>query len=251
MKWNDCDNDGIYDTGEQPLPGWTIQLGTTDNCGSIKETQTTDANGKYTINNLPVGTLTINITALPPYTSQNISVTIEAGKTTTKDIKLKAVTTVLVSVKSGGLFGLPIQGATVKLGTATGTTDILGMVTLTVNPGTYDLEVSASGQKNFKKSVTIDKGSNTLEVTMASSSGGGTDGGLIALLFGALCLILFLPLLIVIVIIVVIIVVIRRRKKAKAAAAQAAAAPAYPPQGVPPPPPGNVPPMPPQRPPGP
>jgi len=208
----------------------------------------TDSSGKYTFTNIPVGTITFNVTAID-YPDATFSATITVGQTTTKDIQLEMQTSVTFYVLYGDIIPLPYQGATVKFGNNTGTTDGLGMVTFQTKPGTYDYEISASGKKTEKKSVTITKGPNTLTVTMKSSSGGG-DVGLLAGLLALGCLVLILILMIPIVLIVVIIVVIMRRKKAKAAVAQAAAAPAYPPQGVPPPPPGQAPPpMPPPGPP--
>ena len=224
------------------------------NDGTILPPSTfTDTSGKYALKGLPVGTLNINVTPLLGYPETSFSVTITAGQNTTKDVQLKMPTTVTVAV-GGGVLGLPISGATVTVGSVSGTTDALGMVTLTVTPGNYTLTVKASGYQTAKKDITVTKGDNTYQATL-SKPGGNVDTGLMALLFGALCLILFLPLLIIIIVIVVVIILLRRKKKAKAAEAAAMPAPPAPGQQAPqpggtgvPPPPGQGPPAPPPNP---
>jgi hypothetical protein len=55
MKFNDLNGNGRKDDGEPGLPGWTINL----SMGAVQMTATTDANGEYCFNNLPLGTYTI------------------------------------------------------------------------------------------------------------------------------------------------------------------------------------------------
>ncbi len=58
IKWNDGDGDGIRDTGEQGLAGWTIYVDVNgNNTPDIAEPQVvTGALGQYTLANLPPGT---------------------------------------------------------------------------------------------------------------------------------------------------------------------------------------------------
>ena len=51
-KWNDSNHDGIHQTSESGLPGWTIQL-------SSGQTVVTDQAGNYCFTHLPAGSYTI------------------------------------------------------------------------------------------------------------------------------------------------------------------------------------------------
>lgn len=53
VKFNDLNNDGLRDTGEELLAGWTIHL--LDPDGEVIDSATTDANGAYTFANLSPG----------------------------------------------------------------------------------------------------------------------------------------------------------------------------------------------------
>jgi hypothetical protein len=56
-KWNDLNGDGVWDIGEPPLEGWTINL-----AGPITGTDVTDENGYYEFLGLPAGTYTVSET---------------------------------------------------------------------------------------------------------------------------------------------------------------------------------------------
>jgi Ca2+-binding RTX toxin-like protein len=61
MKWNDVDGDGVKDTGEVGLQGWTIYLDSNSN-GQLDNGETfttTDANGNYQFTNLRPGIYTV------------------------------------------------------------------------------------------------------------------------------------------------------------------------------------------------
>ncbi|WP_218653149.1 ELWxxDGT repeat protein [Nostoc sp. TCL26-01] len=61
MKWNDIDGDGVKDTGEPGLQGWTIYLDSNSN-GQLDNGEistTTDANGNYQFTNLRPGIYTV------------------------------------------------------------------------------------------------------------------------------------------------------------------------------------------------
>jgi protocatechuate 3,4-dioxygenase beta subunit len=61
--FDDCNNNGVQDTNESPLPGVTITLvGTTTTGGSVFQTTTTDANGLYTFSGLATGTYMVTQT---------------------------------------------------------------------------------------------------------------------------------------------------------------------------------------------
>ncbi|MFM6495784.1 MAG: SdrD B-like domain-containing protein, partial [Dolichospermum sp.] len=60
-KWNDINSNGVWDTGEQALAGWTIYIDSNKNgqfdAGELSTV--TDANGQYTFSNLGPGEYTI------------------------------------------------------------------------------------------------------------------------------------------------------------------------------------------------
>lgn len=58
-KWYDEDGDGVFDAGEQPLSGWTIQLDR-DGDGSVEMTASTDGNGYYEFDDLHRGDYAIS-----------------------------------------------------------------------------------------------------------------------------------------------------------------------------------------------
>ncbi|MGE3808007.1 MAG: SdrD B-like domain-containing protein, partial [Gemmataceae bacterium] len=70
-KYNDIDQDGVWDPGENGLPGWTIQLYTTTGgqlSASPLQTITTDAHGDYSFDDLgplPAGTSYVVVEVLP------------------------------------------------------------------------------------------------------------------------------------------------------------------------------------------
>ncbi len=53
MKFNDLNGNGLKDTGEPALSGWTIQLCADSACTTILQTATTDANGVYSFSVTP------------------------------------------------------------------------------------------------------------------------------------------------------------------------------------------------------
>jgi hypothetical protein len=55
FKWNDENENGVWDAGEDPLQGWTIQANAT---GELVRTDVTDANGYYSVL-VPAGTWTV------------------------------------------------------------------------------------------------------------------------------------------------------------------------------------------------
>lgn len=180
--------------------------------GLLPPSAITDTNGKYTITGLPVGTLTMNLTALPPYNSYDFTVDIKNGKITTKDIQLKAICSIYVILK--GSDGKPLEGATVTAGSYSGTTDGLGMCTLDVKPGVYTVEIKAPGYETGKKQVTVSKGSPqmiTAQLPKSAAAGGATT--------------LLLVLVVVVIAAVAGIGGFMFLKKRKKAAAQAAGAP--------------------------
>ena len=66
-KWNDIDGDGVWDTGELGLEGWTIYLDQNNN-GELDDGElstVTDANGNYSFLNLAPDTYTVAEVLIP------------------------------------------------------------------------------------------------------------------------------------------------------------------------------------------
>ncbi len=57
--WNDLDGDGVQDAGEPGLPGIDVTVTTTIAGATVTYRATTDANGGYSINGLPLGDFTV------------------------------------------------------------------------------------------------------------------------------------------------------------------------------------------------
>jgi len=66
--WNDTNGNGIQDSGEPGLTGWTATISGANLPSGYTTTQTTGANGIYTFSNLPAGTYTVCITPMTSYT---------------------------------------------------------------------------------------------------------------------------------------------------------------------------------------
>jgi len=63
--WKDLDADGIQDSSEQGLVGWTVTL---IRNGTVLSSQQTGSNGSYLFNNLAAGTYTVQVTRKSGYT---------------------------------------------------------------------------------------------------------------------------------------------------------------------------------------
>jgi hypothetical protein len=155
--------------------------------GLLPPTAMTDSSGRYLLSNLPVGSLKMSLTVLPPYLSQNFSVPIKAGFTSTKDFSLRAISYIVMAVKDSG--GKPLPGATVTAGTNTNTTDTSGAVSFVVAPGSYQVEVAAEGYTTAKLTIAVEKGNITSSEVRLSKIGGGGGaiggGGSMLLVAGA------------------------------------------------------------------
>ena len=53
FKWSDLNGNGVSDTGEPKLSGWTIQLCSDSACANVLQTATTDSSGNYSFNVTP------------------------------------------------------------------------------------------------------------------------------------------------------------------------------------------------------
>ncbi len=89
VKWRDDDGDGVHDSGEPGLSGWTIEV--RDANGNLVATATTGKGGRYCIKKLPPGTYTVSEvpkpgwiqTAPQPVPPGTHTVTVGSGQTVT------------------------------------------------------------------------------------------------------------------------------------------------------------------------
>jgi len=135
-------------------------------------TSMTDANGAYTLANVPAGAITLMASA-PGFQTATESVTVTAGNTVTAP-------TITLASNLGNVTGTvtnssntPIQGATVTFGGGTTTTNAAGAYSFTNLPaGTIQLVASAAGFQSVTQNVTITGGNTTTaNFTLATSSG--------------------------------------------------------------------------------
>lgn len=83
--WNDVNGNGVRDPGEQGIPGVTVNVVWTSPVGPITITQTTGADGGWTVASLPAGAYTVTVvqssvpTGLTPSTPGTVPVVVPAG----------------------------------------------------------------------------------------------------------------------------------------------------------------------------
>ncbi|HEY6351720.1 MAG TPA: carboxypeptidase regulatory-like domain-containing protein [Candidatus Angelobacter sp.] len=139
----------------------------------------TDANGNYTLNNVPAGSVTLVASAAGDSPASE-TVTVTAGNTV-------AAPAITLTSNSGNVTGKvldsssnPIAGATVSFGGGTATADSTGTYSFTNVPaGTIQLVASASGFQSVTQNVTVIGGSTTtanFTLATANNSPGAVTG---------------------------------------------------------------------------
>lgn len=186
IKFNDLNNNGTLDAGEPGLANWQIYLDLNNNAilDSPETVILTDATGKYSFSNLPVGTYTIREvqqtgwiqTTANPLTAE---ITAAANSVIDKNFgNFQFVPGTIQGLKfsdannngvrdggEGGLAGVQIQLTNVTTGVlSTANTDSNGNYRFTnLAPGTYRVrEISPSG---FSQSTT-----NPADIVLASGA---------------------------------------------------------------------------------
>src|SRR5687767_2727289 len=73
LTFIDANTNGIFDTGDAPLPGVTVSLtGTTAQAAAVSATAVTDANGAFNFLNVLPGTYSLNAGAIPGFATTGI-----------------------------------------------------------------------------------------------------------------------------------------------------------------------------------
>ena len=139
---------------------------------------TTDANGNYTLANLPAGSATITASATG-FANGTVTVTVTAGSTVTAPPITLGANSGSVSGTVKSSTGAAIAGASLSYGGGSTTTSSTGAYSLTGVPaGTIQLVASASGFQSSTQNVTVTGGANTVaNFTLTASTGTGTVTG--------------------------------------------------------------------------
>ena len=141
-------------------------------------TAATGADGRFALQNLPVGVATI-VTTAAGFDPRSESVTLSAGSNT-HDVTLTPTPTASVSGTVSATGGAPIAGASVKLGSANATAGPDGKFELQNLPvGTATMTTSASGFVPRSESVSLVAGANTRDVVLPPAGVWGTRASLI------------------------------------------------------------------------
>ena len=135
-------------------------------------TATTDANGNYTLNGVPVGTVQL-VASASGFQSATQSVTVSGGNTSTANFTLAAapaggtVTGKITNASSGAI----VTGATVSWSGGSTTSNTSGIYTLTnVTAGTQNITAVKTGYLSHKLAVGVTGGAtSTLNIPIATA----------------------------------------------------------------------------------
>ncbi|MFC2000396.1 beta strand repeat-containing protein [Chloroflexota bacterium] len=147
--------------------------------GVVIESETTAANGSYTITNLPVGTYVVKAdypATSPLVSKQQTGVVVQEDLTTTVDFVLGGG---ISGTVTDAITGLPISGATVTPSQGSpDDTDADGIYTIVLIPaGTYGVTVEAAGYWDALLIGTpVTEGNITSNVDFALQPGGWIEG---------------------------------------------------------------------------
>jgi hypothetical protein len=142
---------------------------------------TTGTNGSYTLANVPVGSVSVTVTATG-YQSSTQSVPVTANTTTTQNFTL-STTVGTISGTVTNTSGAAISGATVSYSGGSTISASNGTYSLASVPtGTVSLTATATGYQSFTKSVTVTANTTTtqnftLTATVGTISGTVTNSG--------------------------------------------------------------------------
>jgi hypothetical protein len=122
---------------------------------------TTDANGNYTLSNLPAGSLQLTASA-SGFLNTVQTVNIMAGSTTTANFVLITVIGTITGRVTNASTGAGLSGVTVSYTGGSAVTDASGNYQLnSVSPGTYTLTASKSGWVTNTATVSVSSGATT------------------------------------------------------------------------------------------
>ena len=160
----------VRDAAGAVIQGASVRIGTA--------TTTTGADGQFELQNLPVGNVTIDISA-PGFDPRSETVSLTAG-TNAYDVVLTLTPTATVSGVVTDAMGPVIQGASVRIGTRTATTGADGRFVIQNLPvSSLMITTSAAGFVPRSASVTLIEGANTYDVALTPAGEWGARAPLI------------------------------------------------------------------------
>ncbi|VVB94423.1 Carboxypeptidase regulatory-like domain protein [uncultured archaeon] len=166
FKINDTNGNGVWDSGEAGLPGWSIALNCIV-CGTVIDTTTTDANGFYQFTNVSNGSYIVIEEIKPGW--KNTSAASQPVTVAGQDINNVNFTN--QQIQPGSIAGTvtnasgsAISGAAVTANGITATTDASGNYSIIIAPGTYSVTASATNyQSNTVTGVVVTSGTVTTQ----------------------------------------------------------------------------------------
>lgn len=148
--------------GTNAISGATVTIG--------EDSDTTDASGEAEFEDLDYGTYTVSVTKTG-YADNSRSITVDKNNGTF-NVTLEVVDTITITVDDGDDTPTAIEGASVKIGSTTKTTNSSGQCTFTnMTYQDYSTEVSAEGYTT--KTETIQFRSNHKSFTISLEAAGG------------------------------------------------------------------------------
>ncbi|KEH96130.1 hypothetical protein Z962_07580 [Clostridium botulinum C/D str. BKT12695] len=184
---------GTVTSGGNPVPGAYVKL-MSSNYKPVMHA-ITDSQGQYSLTNVPVGSYTIFAIAPNMQLEQGTPVTVEQFGNYSQNLTLTKNPNTSLGVITGDLTnqttGAAISGAVVSLFTSPG--KVLTAVTYsnangqyafrTIQPGSYNIQISALGYSPVTKSVTVASNGGIQNInqslTATPSSSNGTVSGII------------------------------------------------------------------------
>ncbi|GAB4322369.1 MAG: hypothetical protein Kow0074_13860 [Candidatus Zixiibacteriota bacterium] len=149
-----------------PIPNATVAV-----VGPVDTQTTTDAQGTYTISDLPGGEYEMTVSA-PGFVTQNRTITVEAPDPVVEDFVLVQEVFTISGFVHDAATQDAISGATVTLQgpvTRNGTSSSLGVYQLSDVPsGTYTITVSAAGYATVVDTVTVAGASITVNFLLSN-----------------------------------------------------------------------------------
>ena len=135
----------------------------------------TDAIGHYSITGLPAGAHPLTFAATG-YVSEDRTVSVTAGSTTTLDVPLAPTTTFVTGEVRDSVSGNVLPGATVSVDIGqTTTTDAQGRYRIDLLPGSYQVTATAAGYQSSTGTAVINGGSYaSLDFNLVPNAGTGS-----------------------------------------------------------------------------
>ena len=146
--------------GTNPISGATVTIGDNE--------ETTDEDGEATFESVYEGSQTITVTKTG-YADKTSTVTVDDSHTSFT-IELEVVDTITITVDDGDDTPTAIEGASVKIGSTTKTTDSNGQCTFAnMTYQDYSAEVSAEGYTTKTETISFRSNHKTFTISLTAA----------------------------------------------------------------------------------